>query len=188
VPRDPLAPGFWYSGPPPCRYSQPGAGRSATECEHGRGLSTLAGTPIADYSLSAGRCWPAVEARRLSMRRRGPAESAWSGFQRCRLPVPPPWTGRSTAGAPCPAGRRPHGIRSSISALAWSCVSAEVSCARDGVTRARSFAGADAASWPLHSLAGCPPETAYPSSKRSACFSPARKRHEDLLDPIFGGF
>jgi hypothetical protein len=38
-------PGFWFSGPAPCRYSQPRAGRSATECERGRGLSALAGTP-----------------------------------------------------------------------------------------------------------------------------------------------
>jgi hypothetical protein len=44
-------PGFWFSGPAPCRYSQPRAGRSATECERGRGLSALAGTPNADYLL-----------------------------------------------------------------------------------------------------------------------------------------
>ena len=45
VPQDPLAPGFWLSGPIPSRYSQSRAGRSATECERGQGLSALAGTP-----------------------------------------------------------------------------------------------------------------------------------------------
>src|SRR6266487_3758338 len=40
--------GFWYSEPAPSRYSQPRAGRSATECEHGRGLSALAVAPNAD--------------------------------------------------------------------------------------------------------------------------------------------
>src|SRR6266487_7029698 len=43
--------GFWFSGPAPSRYSQPKAGRSATECERGRGLSALAGTPIAESAL-----------------------------------------------------------------------------------------------------------------------------------------
>jgi hypothetical protein len=46
VPRDPLAPGLLVSGPAPSRYSRPRAGRSATECERGRGLLALAGTPI----------------------------------------------------------------------------------------------------------------------------------------------
>ncbi len=36
-------------GPAPSRYSQPRAGRSATECKHGRGLSALAGTSNAEY-------------------------------------------------------------------------------------------------------------------------------------------
>src|SRR6266516_6852392 len=38
--------GFWFSGAAASRYPQPRAGRSATECEHGGGLSTLAATPI----------------------------------------------------------------------------------------------------------------------------------------------
>jgi hypothetical protein len=38
-------PGFWFSGLVPSRYSQPRAGRAATECERGRGLSALADTP-----------------------------------------------------------------------------------------------------------------------------------------------
>jgi hypothetical protein len=45
--------GFWFSGPTPRRYSQPRAGRSATKCERSRGLSALAGTPIADSALAA---------------------------------------------------------------------------------------------------------------------------------------
>jgi hypothetical protein len=38
--------GFWHSGPALSRFSQPGAIRSITECEHGRRVSALAGTPI----------------------------------------------------------------------------------------------------------------------------------------------
>jgi hypothetical protein len=38
-----------FSGQAPSRYSQPRAGRSATEGERGRGLSTLVATPIAEY-------------------------------------------------------------------------------------------------------------------------------------------
>jgi hypothetical protein len=38
-------PGFWFSRPAPCRYSQPRAGRPATECERGGDLSAFAGTP-----------------------------------------------------------------------------------------------------------------------------------------------
>ena len=73
-------PGFWFSGPAPSHYSQPRAGRSATECELGRVRSALAGTPIADYSLPAAGAHPRVEARRLSIRRR-------ADFGRCRAPV-----------------------------------------------------------------------------------------------------
>src|SRR5438034_9871889 len=40
--------GFWFSGAAASRYRQPGAGRSATECERGRGLSALAATPNAE--------------------------------------------------------------------------------------------------------------------------------------------
>ena len=73
-------PGFWFSGPAPSHYSQPRAGRSATECERGRVRSALAGTPIADYSLPAAGAHPRVEARRLSIRRR-------ADVGRCRTPV-----------------------------------------------------------------------------------------------------
>jgi hypothetical protein len=41
VPGDPLAPGLLVQGPAPCHCSQPRAGRPATECERGRGLSAL---------------------------------------------------------------------------------------------------------------------------------------------------
>jgi len=57
VPRDPLAPGFWFSGPAPSRYSQPRSGRSATECERGRGLSALGGTPNDAPMLVKGLEW-----------------------------------------------------------------------------------------------------------------------------------
>ena len=46
--------GFWFSGAAASRYRQPRAGRSATECVRGRGLSTLAATP-ADYALKIDR-------------------------------------------------------------------------------------------------------------------------------------
>jgi hypothetical protein len=46
-------PSFWFSGPAPCRYSQPRAGRPTTECERGPGLSALAGTPNAESAPSA---------------------------------------------------------------------------------------------------------------------------------------
>jgi hypothetical protein len=82
APQDPLTPGFWFSGPAPASYSQPraGVGRSAMECERGRGLSALADTPNADSSLPAADAHPRVEARRLSIRRR-------ADFGRCRTPV-----------------------------------------------------------------------------------------------------
>ena len=54
-------PGFWFSGPAPSRYSQPRAGRPATECERGRGLSASQArlTPIRSASLrsASGRAW-----------------------------------------------------------------------------------------------------------------------------------
>lgn len=45
-------PGFWFSEPAPSRHSQPRAGRPATECERGRDLSALAGTPCRIFACA----------------------------------------------------------------------------------------------------------------------------------------
>jgi hypothetical protein len=50
----------------PLVYSQPRAGRSATECERGRGLSALAGTPNADSARLTVRSLSTATAPRLS--------------------------------------------------------------------------------------------------------------------------
>jgi len=49
--------GFWFSGPAPCRYSQPRAGRSAAECKHGWGLPAHASTPNDAPMLVKGLEW-----------------------------------------------------------------------------------------------------------------------------------
>jgi hypothetical protein len=48
-------PGFWFSEPAPSCHSQPRAQGLATECERGRDLSALAGTPNAEYALVTNR-------------------------------------------------------------------------------------------------------------------------------------
>ena len=54
-----------FSGPVPSRYSQPRAGRAATECERGR-VSALVGTPSADSARWTDVPITAVNVRGLS--------------------------------------------------------------------------------------------------------------------------
>jgi len=90
-------PGFWFNGPAPSRYSQPRAGRSATECERGRGLSALAGAPIADSLLMTQRVSGSPSAPRSAIR-----VCSWEFTQHHVRAA----TSRERVGVPCGARMR----------------------------------------------------------------------------------